>query len=118
MSVNLKYDTDPEALAWARENVQRLVDKLRRFEQQAADQGQPEEARRHRSTANIIESELIGGTGCVIAAFDRRMPALAPMLAKALTPEMEAKQEASRARIRERNARLARETTEETDGPV
>jgi hypothetical protein len=109
MTVNLKYDTDPEALAWARENVQHLVDKLRRFEQQSTDEGLLQRASQWRVMANTIESELIGGTGCVIAAFDDRMPTFAPFFAAALTPDMEAKQEASRARIRERNARLQAE---------
>lgn len=84
MSINLKYDTDPEALAWAREKVQQFVDKLRDFEEQAKH-GQPfdeSRVRQWRVLANMTESHLIGGTGCVIALFDERMPSLAPIFAE------------------------------------
>lgn len=81
MSVNLKYDTDPEALAWARSKVQPLIDKMRRFEQQATESGETDPAQ-WRKIANVIESHLIGGSGCVIAQFDERMPTFAPILAE------------------------------------
>jgi hypothetical protein len=83
MSVNLKYDTDPEALAWARAGVQGLVDKMRRFERQAAEQGTTDPAQ-WRKIANIVESHLIGGKGCVIATFDERRAKLAPIIAEAI----------------------------------
>ena len=81
MSVNLKYDTDPEALAWARSKVQPLIDKMRRFEQHATESGETDPAQ-WRKIANVIESHLIGGSGCVIAQFDERMPTFAPILAE------------------------------------
>jgi hypothetical protein len=86
VSVNLKYDTDPEALAWARERVQGLIDKMRRFEEQAkhAVPDAPDRARQWRVFGNLLESDFIGGSGCVIAAFDERMVQLAPILAEAI----------------------------------
>lgn len=83
MTVNLKYDTDPEALAWAREKVQRFIDKLRDFEAQAKAAESPEREHQWRVAANMTESYLIGGHGCVIASFDERMPTFAPILAGA-----------------------------------
>lgn len=83
MSVNLKYDTDSEALAWAREKVQAFVDKMRNFERQAAEKGTTDPAQ-WRKIANIVEDHFIGGRGCVIASFDERMPTFAPILAESL----------------------------------
>ncbi|GAA3730231.1 hypothetical protein GCM10022239_03530 [Leifsonia bigeumensis] len=71
-----KYDHDPEALAWARAKVEAFVEKMRNFEEQAshADPPAPERERQWRVFANVAESHFIGGEGCVIAAFDERLP--------------------------------------------
>lgn len=85
MSVNLKYDTDPEALAWARDRVQGFIEKMRRFEEQAkhADPAAPERERQWRVFGNMLQDAFIGGSGCVVAAFDERMVTLAPVIAGA-----------------------------------
>lgn len=78
-----KFDLDPEALAWARAKVERFIKKMRDFEEQAsrADPPAPDRERQWRVFANIAESHFIGGEGCVIAAFDERLPTILPRLA-------------------------------------
>lgn len=77
-----KFDLDPEALAWARAKVQGFIDKMRDFEEQAkhGDPYSPERERQWRVFGNIAESHFIGGKGCVIAAFDERLPSILPAL--------------------------------------
>lgn len=74
------YDRDPDALAWARTKIQREVDRLRDWERTAKDRGDGERAMQWRKMANLLNMRFIGGTGCVIAAFDERKPAYARML--------------------------------------
>ena len=69
-----RYDTDPEALAWARSQVQRLAAKYRDFEKRCKERGDLEKAAMWRKFANLLEMELIGGKGCVITPFDERRP--------------------------------------------
>ena len=76
MSEPRRFDTDPEALAWARAAVQRRIDHYRGFEAQARDSGGDEQASRWRRVANLLHMDFVGGTGCVIAAFDERRPDL------------------------------------------
>ena len=70
-----RFDDDPEALAWARSKVQKQVDRMADFERQAMERGgsNPDQWRKFRY---LLESSFIGGTGCVIAAFDERKPAI------------------------------------------
>jgi hypothetical protein len=89
VSINLKYDTDPEALAWGREKVGSVIAKCRRFEAQATQAGEFQRAQQWRKLANLMHADLIGGEGCVIALFDRRMPAVAPHFADAQPSEPE-----------------------------
>ena len=62
------YDYDPDAIAWARARVQKLVDRYREFERQPGNT----DPRQWRKFANLLEMELIGGSGCVIRPFDPR----------------------------------------------
>lgn len=76
-----RFNSDPEALAWAREGVQSMVDKLRRFEKQAreapfGDRNAEQRAHQWRVLANMLQMDMIGGKGCAIAVFDERLPAL------------------------------------------
>jgi len=78
-----KFDLDPEALAWARGKVENYIKKMRRFEEQASHATDREGSRRERQWllfGNMLESEFIGGRGCVIAAFDERLPKILPAL--------------------------------------
>jgi hypothetical protein len=77
--VRSRYDSDPEALAWAREKIQRRIEHYRKFERQAAERGtsDPDSWRR---IAWAMERDFIGGEGCVIAAFDERLPDLVKLL--------------------------------------
>ncbi|MDH5134051.1 MULTISPECIES: hypothetical protein [unclassified Microbacterium] len=69
-----KFDIDPEALAWARGKAERLVDRLIALEKQAAQAGNPDDAKQWRVAARVVTKYLIGQSGCVIAAFDDRLP--------------------------------------------
>lgn len=69
-----RYDTDPAALAWARAKVQHHIERLAKVQQQAAESGQPAKARGLAIARRSTEQMLIGGQGCVIAAFDERLP--------------------------------------------
>jgi hypothetical protein len=71
-----RYDTDPDALAWARTRVQHQLDRLAAFEEHATQSGKTDLAHglsmARRSTAQL----LLGGEGCVVGAFDARRPAM------------------------------------------
>lgn len=71
-----KFDFDPEALEWARNRVEQVRDKWRKFEKDAAAKGDNEAMMRARRVANLMQMELIGGSGCVITAFDWRLPTM------------------------------------------
>ena len=69
-----KYDDDPEALAWARAKVEREIARMQDFQRQAKERGSdPLSWLRHE---NLLHRTFIGGSGCVIAAFDERRPAI------------------------------------------
>jgi len=89
-----KYDSDPEAIEWARTRIQHLIDRMDKFEKQAQERGSDPE--RWRMIANLLRSELLGsGTGCVIAAFDTRLPAFAPAIARAMARQTPVQQDGS-----------------------
>ena len=69
-----KFDSDPEAVAWAREKIQRAVAQAEELEKHAQGTGQPQIAERWRVTVQFMRMKLLGGRGCVIAAFDERLP--------------------------------------------
>lgn len=72
------YDADPDALAWARAKIQRRIDHYRDFERQAKEKGTDSEI--WRNIAWSMERDFIGAGGCVIAAFDERLPQYADLL--------------------------------------
>jgi hypothetical protein len=71
-----RYDTDPDALAWARIRVQHQLDRLAGFEEHATQSGKTDLAHglsmARRSTAQL----LLSGEGGVVGAFDARRPAM------------------------------------------
>jgi hypothetical protein len=67
------YDRDPAALAWARAKIQREIDRMVDFERQATERG-TSDPKRWRMFGNLLRRQFIGGQGCVIAAFDERLP--------------------------------------------
>lgn len=71
-----RFESDPEALAWARSRVQGSIDKFRQFETEARNRGDEDRASQWRKFANFLQMDFIGGEGCVIAAFDERRPSL------------------------------------------
>lgn len=90
-----RFDRDPAALAWARAKVQREVDKLSGWQTIDAAGGEPERSEQWRRHVNHLKRTFIGGDGCVIAAFDERLPQvraemdrLAPELAPPLDPTL------------------------------
>ncbi len=82
-----RYDSDPDALAWARGHVERVIGKYRRFEKEARDKGDAEKATQWRKFANLLQMELVGGTGCVVTAFDERSPQFVRAASAGTTPE-------------------------------
>lgn len=69
-----RFDTDPDALAWAREKIQAKIDRAAGFEQHCRDTEAPDCEVRWRTVRQFMTQTLIGGRGCVIAAFDERLP--------------------------------------------
>lgn len=69
-----RFDTDPDAIAWARAKIQHAVERAEQFQKHNTDTGSPEWAERWRITAAYMRRTLLGGRGCVIAAFDERLP--------------------------------------------
>lgn len=85
-----RYDTDPEALAWARSKVGRVIAKYRGFERHCKERGDLGRAAMWRKFANLLEMELIGGKGCVVTPFDERKPEMARLMeAQVTAPEPE-----------------------------
>lgn len=77
MTDHSRYDADPEALAWARTKIQGEIDRCRKFAEQADAARDTEQFELWRRLANRMQRVFIGGEGCVHAAFDERLPALA-----------------------------------------
>ena|ERR1041385_6311161 len=70
------YDTDPDALAWARTKIQDEIDRCRKFAESARAADKPDQGEMWRRLANRMQRVFIGGDGCVHAAFDERLPDL------------------------------------------
>lgn len=71
-----RYDTDPDALAWARTRVQHQIDRLAAFEARAAETGKANLAHGLSMARRSTEQLLLGGEGCVVGAFDERRPVM------------------------------------------
>ncbi len=66
------YDRDPDAIAWARTKIQHSIDMADRGSREAKTEEQRE---RWRFAAWFMRREFLGsGEGCVITAFDERLP--------------------------------------------
>jgi len=77
-----RFDSDPDAIAWARLKLERYVERAEAFEKHARDSGNATWAGHWRITATYMRRTLLGGKGCVIAAFDERLPDWVAKLAK------------------------------------
>lgn len=77
MTDRSKYDHDPEALAWARAHVQKFIDRLADFEQQAKTKSDPITEYGCGVARAMAERHFLGDDGCTIGVFDERLPALA-----------------------------------------
>jgi hypothetical protein len=84
-----RYDTDPEALAWARTKVQDEIDRCRKFAESATAAGKPEQAEMWRRLANRMQRQFIGGEGCVMGYFDERLPVLAKAVDHSIPPAVD-----------------------------
>lgn len=69
-----RFDSDPDAIAWARGKIQQYVERAELFEKHAREAHNLEMAAHWRITAAYMRRTLLGGRGCVIAAFDERLP--------------------------------------------
>lgn len=63
---------DKATIEYGRRTIGALRDKLKDWEQKAAREGNEDRQRRCRYAGMMIDRELLGGEGCVIAAFDER----------------------------------------------
>lgn len=68
------YSRDPEALAWAREKVAKQIDFIGEMADHLTEKGEADRADGYRQAAERMRSMLIGGSGCVVGAFDERLP--------------------------------------------
>jgi hypothetical protein len=66
------FDTDPEALAWARGRVAVVTAGWRQLAQRLADRDMPENAEKWRRIAQIVENAFIGGQTDDLGVFDHR----------------------------------------------
>lgn len=78
-----RFDRDPEALAWARTKVQAYIDQLAEWEEQAKEREAGAKATGIAVSRLLAQRRLLGG-GCVIGAFDERMPDYAKTIDNAL----------------------------------
>jgi hypothetical protein len=67
------YGSDPEALAWARERVEKALARVEDMAAHLTERGELDKAEGYRGAAWRIRSLLIGGEGCSVASFDGRM---------------------------------------------
>lgn len=79
-----KFDYDPEALAWARGKVKEYIDRLAEFEKQAKAEGDVRAATGCAVSRVLAERHFLGDGGCVIGAFDERLPEWAKRIDNAL----------------------------------
>lgn len=86
VEADARFDSDPAALAWARRKVQHDIDKLSEWQRTDAANGETERSQRWRRHVNHLKRTFIGGEGCVIAAFDERLPWVREQLATAVEP--------------------------------
>ena len=77
------FDRDPEALAWARRKIQNEIDRADKFVTDAKKIRNEKAESTWRIIGNHLRRSFIGGTGCVIAAFDERLPEHRAMIDKA-----------------------------------
>lgn len=75
-----RFDLDPDAIEWARRKIRHYVDRAAGFEQHCRETGNTEGETRWRTVRQFMDQTLLGGKGCVIAAFDERLPEWAERL--------------------------------------
>ncbi len=69
-----RYDSDPEALAWARARVEARLDRLDSLVARAVATGTDNERWRGAGHAGQYLRRALVGDGCVYGAFDERLP--------------------------------------------
>lgn len=76
-----RFDDDPDALAWARLKIQHAVDRATGFEAHCRETGNKSGEVNWRTVRQFMSQTLIGGRGCVIGAFDERLPEMRRLMA-------------------------------------
>ncbi|MFJ9633739.1 hypothetical protein ACIRU8_39205 [Streptomyces sp. NPDC101175] len=89
MTDHSRYDTDPDALAWARTRVQQYLDRLADFEQQAKTKGDHITEYGCKAARAMAERHFLGDGGCTIGVFDERLPALAAAVNHSIPPAID-----------------------------
>ena len=70
-----RFDSDPDALAWARQKIQHEIDRFADWERKDTEAGEIDRAMQWRKMRNMLVRQFVGTGGCVIAGFDERLPA-------------------------------------------
>lgn len=70
----MRFDSDPDAIEWASGKVKRLIERAERFEKHSNESGKLTLAGHWHLAAAFMRQTMIGGEGCVVAAFDARLP--------------------------------------------
>ena len=74
MSDLARFDSDPEALAWARLKVQKAVSKAMRASRASRRAGDERRSAQWRFVGVFIDRELLTGDDKGLVAFDTRLP--------------------------------------------
>ena len=76
-----RFDDDPDALTWARAKIQHAIDRAAGFEAHCRETGNIRSEVNWRTVRQFMSQTLIGGRGCVIGAFDERLPEMRRLMA-------------------------------------
>lgn len=77
-----RYDQDPEAIAWARQYVEGALERLAKAQQYHRENGNDGKADGIKYAEWDMRRHLLGGQGCVVAAFDTRRPEMEALFAR------------------------------------
>ncbi|MFI8360745.1 hypothetical protein ACIGD1_11355 [Streptomyces sp. NPDC085612] len=72
------FDTNPEALAWARAKVQAYLDRLQQFEEQAHVEQDPVTAAACRNARLMAARHFLGDGDRTVGVFDERLASTQP----------------------------------------
>jgi hypothetical protein len=80
--VTERYVPDQAAVDWARAAVEHTLARMEQHHRWMVDHRPPAEATGYLKAIRWARRSLVGGQGCVIAAFDQRVPEIARLFAE------------------------------------